>query len=141
MKQDDIRDAITRWLVLKVNEECTSLCRQSSAMSPFHTIPIENFSTFNWKDIVADLKQKAPLFFTLLHSIATRNDCRNVVKIGAAHRDLCCCCHPAEREESEDEWSAITYFSSHVFLPCRKVDMSKTHTFTLAFSVGQQKNN
>ena len=81
MDQVDIRAVVTRQLLLKINEECVSLCGQSSN-SQFHSIPIDCFGTFNWKAIAADFEHKVPLLFTLLHSIAARNDHRNVVKIG-----------------------------------------------------------
>ena len=35
--------------------------------------------------MVTDLKVKAPLFFTLLDSITSRNDHRNIAKVGVTH--------------------------------------------------------
>ena len=83
MSQDDIREATVRLLV-KLNEECTSVCRMALT-SPFHAIPVEQLVTFNWKDMAADLEQKAPLLFRVLHSITARNDHRTMVKVGDAH--------------------------------------------------------
>ncbi len=87
--QDDVKG------VLLLNEECTSLCRKTTT-SPFHTIPVNWLASFKWKDMIADLQLKAPFLFTLLHSIVSRNDHRNVVICSAAaillkerNREMC----------------------------------------------------
>ena len=79
-----MKEAIIKLLLRELNEECTNLCRKTST-SPFHTIPADHLANFKWKDMVNDLQLKAPLLFTVLHSIVSRNDHRNAVKVGAAH--------------------------------------------------------
>ena len=61
MQHDGIREAVVRVLLGKLNEECTNFCRKTTP-SLFHTIPVDQLDTFSWKDMVADLQQKAPLF-------------------------------------------------------------------------------
>ena len=84
MGQDDTREAFVMVLLRKLNNECTNRCRKSSS-SPFHTIPVDQLAAFNWKDMVADLQQKAPPLFMVLDSITARNDHRNTMEVGAAH--------------------------------------------------------
>ena len=82
--QEKLRDAVIVLLLMELNGECTNLCRSSSA-SPFHKIPVDKLVDFKWTDMVTNLQLNAPLLFTLLYSIASRNDNRNTVKVGAAH--------------------------------------------------------
>ena len=76
-------------LLGKLNEECTNLCRKTTP-SIFHTIPFDKLYTFSWKDMVADLQQKAHLVFTVLDSITSRNDHRNTMKVGDVHYPRIC---------------------------------------------------
>ena len=84
MDQQDIKEVVVRLLLVKLNEECTCLCRRTST-SLFHSIPVDHLANFNWKNMAAELEQKAPLLITLLHSITVRNDLRNTAKTGTAH--------------------------------------------------------
>ena len=84
MTQDDVKENIIKLLLGKLNEECASLCRKAIS-SPFRTMPADQMASFKWVDMVTDLKVKAPLFFTLLDSITSRNDHRNIAKVGVAH--------------------------------------------------------
>ena len=89
MDNDDVKEAIIKLLLRKLNEECTYLCRLTTT-SPFRAIPINQLATFKWKDMMADLEQKAPLLFQIVHSIASRNDHRNTVKVGTVHNPGIC---------------------------------------------------
>lgn len=84
MGQDDLREAIIIVLLMQLNQECTNLCKSSNG-SPFHRIPVDKLADFKWRDVVANLQLNAPLLFTLFYTIVSRNDNRNVVKVGAAH--------------------------------------------------------
>ena len=83
MTRDDVKENSIKLLLGKLNEECASLCRKTIT-SPFRTMPADQMASFKWDDMVTDLKVKAPLFFTLLDSITSRNDHRNIVKVGVA---------------------------------------------------------
>ena len=72
MTRDDVKETIIKLLLGKLNEKCSSLCRKDIT-SPFCTLPADQMASFKWVDMATDLKVKAPLFFTLLDSIASRN--------------------------------------------------------------------
>ena len=106
-----------RLLLVKLNEECTSLCRKTPT-SPFHSIPVEQLVTFNWKDIAADLEQKAPLLFKVLHSITARNDHRNIVKVGAAHYPGICAAAAILLKERNREMCGLQSLVSLIMYSC-----------------------
>ena len=78
-------------LLGKLNEECTNLCRKTTPSLFLITIPFDKLDTFSWKDMVADLQQKAHLVFTVLDScITSRNNHQNTMKVGAVHYSRIC---------------------------------------------------
>lgn len=63
--EDDLREAIIKQMLKGPNEQCTTLCKKNTT-SCFRTIPADELANFKWKDMVADLQQKATLLFTIL---------------------------------------------------------------------------
>ena len=70
LQQDDVKEAITKQLIGALNEECTNLCKKKNA-SLFRAIPVDRLASFKWIDMVEDLKQKAPVLFSVLYTIVT----------------------------------------------------------------------
>ena len=86
LKIGDVREAIVTQILGTLNDECGKLCqRKCDTSSLFRSIPYEELDEFKWENMVAELQLKAPLLYRVLHSLASRNDHRNVVKVGAAH--------------------------------------------------------
>lgn len=85
---DDVREAIISQLLGMLNKECLQLCRRKSdthSPSPFRSIPVDKLAEFKWENMVTELQSKAPLLYKILHSLTSRSDHRNMVKVGAAH--------------------------------------------------------
>ena len=117
MQHDGIREAVVRVLLGKLNEECTNLCRKTTP-SHFHTIPVDQLDTFSWKDMVADLQQKAPFVFTVLDSITSRNDHRNTTKVGAVHYPGICSAVAILLKERNREMCGLQSLVSLVMYSC-----------------------
>ena len=116
--QDDIKEAIIKLLLRELNEQCTNLCRKTT-VSPFRTIPVDHLADFQWKDMVNDLQLKAPLLFTVLHSIVSRNDHRNAVKVGAAHYPGICSAAAMLLKERSREMCGLQSLISLLMYSCR----------------------
>ena len=84
LEQDDIKESIVTLLLGELNKECTYLCKKTHS-SPFRAIAVDQLPLFKWENVVSDLQLKAPFLFKILHSITSRNDHRNAVKVGTAH--------------------------------------------------------
>lgn len=86
MGVEEIKEAIMKQMLVELNEECTRLCkREGTPLSPFRSISADKLVDFRWKDMTADIEQKAPLLFKILYSLVSSNDHRNKMKVGAAH--------------------------------------------------------
>ena len=112
-----MKEAIIKLLLWELNDECTSLCRKTT-ISPFRTIPVDHLADFQWKDMVNDLQLKAPLLFTVLHSIVSRNDHRNAVKVGSAHYPGICSAAVMLKERSR-EMCGLQSLISLLMYSCR----------------------
>lgn len=82
---EDVREAIISQLMGTLNEECRKLCRQKPTNTPFRNIPVNKLVEFKWENMIGELQSKAPLLYRILYSLTSRNDHRNMLKLGAAH--------------------------------------------------------
>lgn len=117
LNEDDLREAIIKQLLRELNEECTNLCRKTTK-SPFRTIPVDELANFKWNDLVAELQLKAPLLFKIFHSIAARNDHRNVVKVGVAHYPGICSATAILLKERNREMGGLQSLVSLIMYFC-----------------------
>ena len=117
MNNDSIREAIVKQVLQRVNAECISLCRKTN-MSQFRTIHSEKFVDFKWYNMVADLKKNAPLLFTLLDSITSRNDHRNTVKVGRVHYPGICSAAAILLKERNREMTGLQSLVSLILYSC-----------------------
>ena len=86
MKIDDVKEAIIKQILRILNEECARLCKlKENTPSQFRKIPVSQLHQFKWKDMIAELQSTAPLFYRVMYSLASRNDYRNLVKVGTVH--------------------------------------------------------
>ena len=86
MKIDDVKEAIIKQILRILNEECARLCKlKDNTQSQFRKIPVSQLHQFKWKDMIAELQSTAPLFYRMMYSLASRNDYRNLVKVGTVH--------------------------------------------------------
>ena len=115
--QEDLKAAIVQQLLVKLNEECTNLCKKTT-VSVFRTIPVDRLSNFTWKDMVEELQQKAPFLFSLLHSIVSRNDHRNTVKVATAHYPGICFAAAALLKERNREMCGLQSLVSLLMYSC-----------------------
>ena len=102
LQQDDVKEAITKQLIGALNEECTNLCKKKNA-SLFRAIPVDRLASFKWIDMVEDLKQKAPVLFSVLYTIVSSNDRRNTTKVGSVHYPAICTAVAALLKEKNRE--------------------------------------
>ena len=68
-----------------MDQECSVLCERRSPPSPFRTTAVDGFQTFQWKDFIDDLTQRAPTLLSLLSTIVSHTDHRNEKKTASAH--------------------------------------------------------
>ena len=115
----DIREAIIIQFLSIINRECTVLCQKSSASpSHFRNIPIDQIENFNWGELVDELKLKVPLLLKILTTIATRNDHRNVSKIGSAHYPGICTASAVMLKERNREINGVQSIVSLLMYSC-----------------------
>ena len=117
MTWDDVKENIIKLMLGKLNEECTCLCRKAIT-SPFRTMPADQIASFKWVDMVTDLKVKAPLFFTLLDSITSRNNHRNIVIVGVAHYPGICTAAAILLKERNREMCGLQSMVSLLLYSC-----------------------
>ena len=86
MKIDDVKEAIIKQILRILNEECA----RDNTQSQFRKIPVSQLRQFKWKDMIAELQSTAPLFYRVMYSLASRNDYRNLVKVGTVHSPGIC---------------------------------------------------
>ena len=67
--------------------------------------------------MVEELQQKAPLLFSVIHSIASRNDNRNVVKVAAAHYPGICSVAAILLKERNREMCGLQFLVSLLIMP------------------------
>ena len=113
----DLKAAIVQQLLGTLNEECTNLCKKTT-ISTFRTIPVDQLSNFTWKDMIEELQQKAPLLFTLLHSIVSRNDHRNTVKVANIHYPGICSAAAVLLKERNREMCGLQSLVSLLMYSC-----------------------
>ena len=117
LEQDDIKESIVTLLLGKLNEECTYLCKKTHS-SPFPTIAVDQLALFKWENMVADLQLKAPLLFKILHSVTSRNDHRNKVKVGSSHNPGICCAAAVLLKERNREMCGLQSLVSLLMFSC-----------------------
>ena len=115
--EQDIKNAVIHQLLVKLNDECTNLCRKS-VISPFRTIPVDQMASFKWKDMVEELQQRAPILFTVLQSVASRNDHRNTVKTTTAHYPGICSAAAIILKERNREMCGLQSIVSLLMYSC-----------------------
>ena len=125
--QDNIKNAIIQQLLVILNKECTSLCKKD-AISPFRIIPVDQMTSFNWKELVEELKCRAPFLFTILHSIASRNDHRNKVKTATVHYPGICSAAAIILKERNREMCGLQSIVSLLMYSCHAEKQVRMHT-------------
>ena len=85
MDHEDLADKVLQLFLDKLESECARLSQHSLPLSPFRRIPTDEYATFEWKEIIENLSQKAPTLFHVLSSIVAHSDRRNKKKVNTAH--------------------------------------------------------
>ena len=68
-----VKEAIFTSFLESINRECSVLC-QTSTVSHFRHIPVDQLKIFKWNTLIDVLESKSPLLLKILTSIAVRND-------------------------------------------------------------------
>lgn len=84
LAMEAVKEAIFTSFLESINRECSVLC-QTSTVSHFRHIPVDQLKIFKWNTLIDELESKSPLLLKILTSIAVRNDHRNKKKVGPAH--------------------------------------------------------
>lgn len=91
VENEKLKEAVFSTYLDKINAECSTLC-QSSENSPsiFRAINAQSLPQLDWSSYIADLKEKAPVLFSILSKICTHNDHCNAFKRGPVHNPGIC---------------------------------------------------
>ena len=89
MAMEDVRKCLLNLFLITLNEECNRIC-QRTQKSVFRKMSTAEVMDFKWSLLINELKSKSPLLYSMLSSIATRNDGRNTIKAGAVHHPGIC---------------------------------------------------
>ena len=84
MAMEDVRKCLFNLFLITLNDECNQIC-QHTQKSVFRKMSTAEVMDFKWSLLINELKSKSPLLYSILSSIATRNDGRNAIKVGVAH--------------------------------------------------------
>lgn len=117
LQRDDVKEAILKQLIHEINDECSKLCSKTT-ISPYRTIPVDQLAGLKWKDMAEELQQKAPLLFSVLLSIASRNDNRNAVKVATAHYPGICSVAAILLKERNREMCGLQSLVSLLMFSC-----------------------
>ena len=117
LEREDVKEEVIKQLLREINEECSKLCSKT-AISPYRTIPVDQLAGLKWKDMAEELQQKAPLLFSVLLSIVSRNDNRNVVKVAAAHYPGICSVAAILLKERNREMCGLQSLVSLLMFSC-----------------------
>ena len=86
----ELADLVWQRFLTKIDQECSVLCQRHLPSSPFRSISVDGFSTFQWKDCIDDLSLRAPTLLQLLSTIVSHSDHRNEKKTKSAHHPGIC---------------------------------------------------
>lgn len=140
LAMDNVKDAIITQLLVILNEECRQLCRLGPDTSLFRTVSLSQMMDFKWDGMLTQLKTTAPLLLKILHSLASRNDHRNKVKIGAVHSPGICTAAAVILKERNREMCGLQSITSLLMYSChceKQVIKIINTTFLVHYSIGQ----
>lgn len=128
---NDIREAIFTHFINMVNKECTMLCKSATSPTHFRNIPVDQMVNFKWENLVDELKLNAPLLFKILVTIASRNDHRNVYKVGSAHYPGICTAVAIMLKERNRYMCGVQSLVSLIMYSCHCEKVVCIHTLTM----------
>ena len=117
MAMEDVRESLIKLFLNTINDECNVLC-QRSQKSVFRKMSMEQVMDFKWSLLVEELNSKAPLLYSVLSSIATRNDRRNVIKVGPDHYPGICMAAAVILKERNREMCGLQSIISLLLYSC-----------------------
>ena len=106
MAMTAVRECLLHLFLVDLNDECNKLC-QKSEISIFRKMDVAQAMEFKWAPFINDLQAKSPLLYTILFSIASRSDKRNVCKVGSAHYPGICMAAAVILKERNREMSGV----------------------------------
>lgn len=117
MAMKDVQQSVISSILGTINEECSKLCQRLQP-SVFRKLSMEQLTDFQWSVLVEELSSKAPVLYAVLSSVVTRNDRRNVTKVGAAHNPGVCMAAAVLLKERNREMCGLQSLVSLLLYSC-----------------------
>lgn len=125
MAMEDVKESLHQLVLKTINDECNTICQRKNA-STFRKMTMDQVVDFKWTLLIDELTAKAPLLFSVLSSIATYSDHRNITKTGAAHNPGICMAAAVILKERNREICGLQSLLSLLLYSCHSEKKVRT---------------